>query len=109
MSIYKISKAYFDSVYVYNGRGGLTASDASVFGTAISISAESWRSCMLSEEPGVGSREPRQAPKGQKFIVLTSSMCSIHGCGRGKLTSSSGGALLRRSSSARPTFQTINL
>lgn len=52
---------------------------------------------------------PGHAAKEQKFIVLTSSRCTIHGCGRGIETSSKGRLTLSRSSSSSATFHTMSL
>jgi hypothetical protein len=77
----------------------LTASEARVFGTATRISVDA----------AVGPGEAEQWEKEQKFMVLTSSMCSIHGCGRVSGEGSRGSLVLSRDSSSAVNFQTMSL
>lgn len=63
----------------------LTASEARVLGTATNNSED-----VLLE----GSGEAEQCEKEQKFMALTSSICSIHGCGRISGDGSSGRRVL---------------
>lgn len=76
----------------------LTASVASVLGTATSSSSETAKSVS-----GLGEH----CAKEQKFIVFISRICRIHGFGRSGADSSRGRLVLRFSSSSAVIFQTI--
>lgn len=77
----------------------LTASEASVFGTATSSSDDA------APEPD----EAEQCAKEQKFMVLTSSICNIHGWGRVSGVGSNGSLVLSRLSSSALNFQTTSV
>jgi len=77
----------------------LTASEARVFGTAMRI----------SDGGVVDPGEAEQCEKEQKFMVLTSRMCSIHGWGRVSGDRSRGSLVLKDCSASLVSFQTMSL
>ena len=80
----------------------LTVSEVIMFGTATRISSD--ESCPDERlgDAGVQANE-------QKFIVLTSTMCKIHGCFLGSGAVSTGNTELIDSSSTSDSFHTTNL
>lgn len=77
----------------------LTLSELKVLGTAISNSSRSDEAAEI-----VGQEENEQ-----KFIVLTSRICDIHGCFLSSGGVSTGRTVLNEDSSSSENFQTMSL